>query len=60
MQKKDNQDDILRDKSPAERLMLAFGLFDFARRRISAEICRLNPGLKPAELNKLVNQRFSR
>lgn len=54
------QIEILKKKSTAERLELAFGLFDFARRRIAAEINRLNPQLKPSEQNKLINQRFSR
>ncbi|MFA5892443.1 MAG: hypothetical protein WC903_00540 [Candidatus Margulisiibacteriota bacterium] len=56
----DKQIEILRRKSPAERLALAFGLFSFARQRISAEIRRLNPHLKAAELARLVNQRLAR
>jgi hypothetical protein len=52
------QVDILKKKSIAEKLKLAFGLFDFARQRIASEIFRLNPHLKPSELNQLVNQRF--
>jgi len=60
MSDQDYQIEILRKKSTAERLELAFSLFDFARRRIAAEINRLNPHLNPSEQNKLVNQRFSR
>jgi hypothetical protein len=55
----DKQIEILKKKTPAERLSLAFGLFDFARQRITAEILRLNPDLKPPELTKLVNQRMN-
>ena len=58
MAEQDKQIEILKKKSTAERLALAFGLFDFARKRIAAEISRLNPQLKPAEINNLVNQRF--
>jgi hypothetical protein len=56
----DKQIEILKKKSTAERLKLSFDLFDFSRQRIAAEIRRLNPRLKPSELNELVNQRFSR
>ena len=56
----DKQIEVLRKKSTAERLRSAFGLFDFARRRITAEIRRLNPRISASELIKLVNQRFAR
>lgn len=55
---KDRQIEILKNKSTAERLKMAFDLLDFARRRITAEIHRLNPQMTPTEINKLVNQRF--
>jgi hypothetical protein len=58
MTKQDKQVEILREKSTAEKLRLAFGLFDFARKRIAAQTSRLNPELSPSEINKLVNQRF--
>lgn len=60
MVEQDKQIEILKKKSTAERLKMAFDLFDFARQRIAAEIQRLNPQLKPSELNALVNQRFSK
>ncbi|MBU0502536.1 MAG: hypothetical protein ABIH69_06840 [bacterium] len=54
----DRQIAILKTKTTAERLQLAFNLFEFARRRIAAEFMRLNPQLKAPEINKLVSQRF--
>ncbi|MFA4904883.1 MAG: hypothetical protein WC645_00015 [Candidatus Margulisiibacteriota bacterium] len=54
----DKQVEVLKKKTSAEKLKLAFGLFDFARQRIASEIFRLNPHVKPSELNQLVNQRF--
>lgn len=60
MKDQDMQLEILRSKSPAERLKLAFGLFDFTRQRIAAEITRLNPRLSSSELNRLIGKRFSR
>ncbi len=60
MTEQDKQVEILKRKSTAERLKSAFGLFDFARQRITAEIRRLNPQIKASELIELVNQRFAR
>lgn len=56
----DKQTEILKGKSTAEKLRMAFSLFDFARQRIAAESRRLNPQLTTSELNKLVNQRLAR
>ena len=58
METENKQVEIIRKKSPAERLELAFGLFNFARQRITAELHRQNPQITPQELNKLVSQRF--
>jgi hypothetical protein len=54
----DRQIAILKAKTTAERLQLAFNLFEFARRRITAELKFLHPQLKPLEINNLVSQRF--
>jgi hypothetical protein len=58
MIEKDRQVEILKKKSTAERLKIAFDLLDFARRRIGSEIHRLNPQMTPSEINQSINQRF--
>ena len=59
MKQKDRQIEILRQKSPPERLKLAFELHEFARQRISSELSRTHPELKPHEISNLVKKRFT-
>ena len=58
--KQDAQLEIFQRQTSAEKLRLAFNLFDFTRQRIASETTRQNPHLKPAEVNKLVVKRLSR
>lgn len=56
----EKQIEILRKKSTAERLKLAFDLYDFARLRVETEIIRQNPNLPKNEIKKILRKRFSR
>ena len=59
-QMEEKQIEILREKSTAERLKLAFDLYDFARLRVETEIIRQNPNLPKNEIKKILHKRFSR
>lgn len=57
---RDEQLEVFKRQTSAERLHLAFNLFDFSRQRITAELTRQNPQLKISEVNQLVVQRLAR
>jgi len=54
----EKQTSIFRMMSTGKKLELAFDLYDFARKRVSGEISRTNPGLKKSEIENLVKKRF--
>jgi hypothetical protein len=56
----DVQLEVFKRQTSAEKLRLAFNLFDFTRQRIVSEITRQNPHLKFAEVNQIVIHRLSR
>ena len=49
---------IYRAMLPAQRLQVAFGLHDFAYRRVLAAVAREQPGLTEDELRHAVLRRF--
>jgi Rv0078B-related antitoxin len=51
--------EILRSKSPAERLVIADGMWRFARRMIREIIVREHPDWSEAEINRQVARRMS-
>jgi Rv0078B-related antitoxin len=51
--------EILRSKSPAERLAIADGMWRFARRMIREIIVREHPDWSEAEINRQVARRMS-
>jgi hypothetical protein len=51
--------EILRSKSPAERLAIADGMRRFARRMIREIIAREHPDWSEAEINRQVARRMS-
>jgi hypothetical protein len=51
--------DILRQKTPAERLAIANGMWRFARDMLRAVIARENPGWTEDEVNRMVARRLS-
>jgi len=56
----DNVAEILRKKSPAERLAIADGLWRFAREMIRANVAREHPEWSEAEVQRQVARRMSR
>lgn len=54
------QNEIIRKMAGFKRLKIAFGLNEFARKMIRANIRKNKPGIKDAELDKLVAERFRR
>ena len=51
--------DILRQKTPAERLAVANGMWRFARDMLQATIARQHPDWSEEEVNRLVARRLS-
>ena len=51
--------EILRSKSPAERLAIADGMWRFARRMIREIVAREHPDWSEAEINRQVARRMS-
>lgn len=51
--------DILRRLKPKDRLKAAFELYEFARRRIVADLRQRYPNLTEEELMREVKKRFS-
>ncbi|MDO9514357.1 MAG: hypothetical protein Q7J59_07120 [Elusimicrobiota bacterium] len=52
------QSEIIKKMSGRERLAIAFGLNDFARKIIRADIKKNNPHISDKEADKLVAERF--
>jgi len=52
------QNGIIRKMEGYRRLKIAFGLNEFARKMIRANIRKNKPGIKDAELDKLVADKF--
>jgi hypothetical protein len=55
----DDMATILRDKSPAERLAIAFGMWRFARQLIERTARTQHPEWNDADLQSQVSQRMS-
>jgi hypothetical protein len=51
--------DILRRKTPAERLAIANGMWKFARDMLRASLAREHPDWTEDELNRMVARRLS-
>jgi len=54
------QSEIIKKMSGRQRLAIAFGLNDFARKMIRADIKKSNPSISDEEADKLVAERFRR
>ncbi len=54
----DRMVEILRSKTPAERLAMAFGMWSFARKMIHAIVRREHPEWTEAEVNRAVAKRI--
>jgi hypothetical protein len=51
--------EILRQKTPAERLAIADGMWRFAREMIRATIAKENPDWTTEQVNRMVARRLS-